>query len=436
MKTARRTSRAATLLLCLGPAAAGAAVQACIAPPPGAVYWLAAERNFDDSAGYHNGSDAGTGVTFVAGKVGSAIHLDGAATRVYPDVTYAEERALRTAFTVEFWANPTSAMPSCAEATDGICGAAMPWAVFPENGDNSGGGNAAGIGVAVGTNGVCVGQHAALLLHCLARYDTPISDWVHVAVVVENKTPRIYLNGAPVHTGLASLKTFVFASWSVIGDIGITGYGGLAGDLDEVTVYNRALGDAEIAALFAAGGAGKCTPECVAERTDDLWQNAIVTDHTPLVSSDARGMFGATDSSPEPNTTIFADGSPDGTVHSVTWQTAAPVTLGRLGIAAMQDDANTTQRAFRHVRITARELGGDFATIYDSAVLAPYAQGALQRDLLHCPRIRPVHAQEFHAEFEQNGEGSFWGPRVVELDGLIHDPIFADNFDTIPPEVP
>jgi len=436
MITALRKSHLAPTLLCLAWTAVGASPTACVAPPAGAVYWLAAERNFDDSAGYHNGTDGGTGVTFVAGKVGTAIHVDGVATRVLPDVTYAEERALRTAFTVELWARPTTAMPDCSESSSGTCAQHMPWATFPEHGDDSappGEANlAAGIGVAVGTNGVCVGQHTSSLLSCLARYDTTISDWVHVAAVVENKTPRIYLNGLPVHTGVASARDFVFASWSVIGDVGIQccgGYGGLAGDIDEVTVYDRALGDAEIAALFAAGSAGKCKPECLAEHTDDAWQHATVTDHTALVSSDASGMFGATNSSPEVNTTIFGDNLPDGTVHSVTWQTATPVTLGSLGIAAMQDDANSTKRAFRRVHIEARELGGSFASIYDSPVLVPYGQGAEQRELFRCPRIRPVHAQEFHAEFVQDGAGSFWGPRVIELDALIHDPIFADDFD-------
>jgi len=432
------TPRPAALGLCFALAAvAGAApAQTCVTAPPGAVYWLAAEHNFDDSAGYHNGTDGGSGVTFAAGKVGSAIHLDGIATRVLPDVTYAEERALRTAFTFEFWAKPTTAMPACSESAEGTCAQQVPWAIFPEHGANSappGEENlAAGIGVAVGTNGVCVGQHSASLLACLARYDAPISDWVHVAAVVENKTPRIYVNGALVHVGVASTREFVFASWSVIGDVGIPccgGYGGIAGELDEVTVYDRALGDAEIAALFAAGSDGKCRPACGAERTDDLWQNALVTDHTGLVSNSANGMFGATNVSPEPTSTLFADGQPDGTLHSVTWQTVAPVTLGSLGIAAFQDNANTTQRAFRHVRIQAREVGAQFATIYDSAVPAPYGQGAEQRELLRCPHIRPVHAQEFRAEFEQNGAGSFWGPRVLELDALIHDPIFADDFE-------
>lgn len=416
--------------LCLCCHAAQASVQACVAPPAGAVYWLGAERNFDDLAGYHNGSDGGTGVTFVTGKVGSAIHLDGAAMKVYPDVTYAEERALRTAFTIEFWVKPSTEMQAgCLFEGPSVCAGNMPWVIFPEHGANSAPpgeeGLAAGIGVAVGTNAVCVGQHTAYELWCLAVYQAPISDWAHIAVVVTDKTPHIYLNGVAVHTGMQSAHDFVFASWSVFG----TYYGGMAGDLDEVTVYDRALDDAEIAALAAAGSAGKCHAECLAERTDDVWQGALVTDHTALLSNNADGMFGGTTSSPELSSTLFADGQPDGTIHSVTWQTAAPATLGTLGIAAFQDNKDTTQRSFRHVHIEARELGGQFATIYDSAVVVPYGQGAEQRDLLRCPRIRPVYAQEFRAEFVQQGEGPFWGPRVLELDALIHDPIFADNFE-------
>jgi hypothetical protein len=429
---ARRRIPLFSTVLCLCCPIAQAAVQACLAPPAGAVYWLGAERNFDDLAGYHNGNDAGTGVTFVAGKVGAAIHVDGNLMKVYPDVTYAEERALRTEFTIEFWAKPSTEAPSgCLFEGPSVCGGNMPWVVFPEHGANSAPPGeeslAAGIGVAVGINGICVGQHTAFQLWCLAVYQPPtaFADWTHVAVVVTDKTPHLYINGVPVHTGLKSDYEFVFASWSVIG----TYYSGMAGDLDELTVYDRALGDAEIAAIHAAGSDGKCRAECVAERTDDLWQGATVTAHTALESSDANGMFGGTTSSPEPTSTLFLDNQGDGFTHSVTWQIAAPQTLGRLGIAAFQDSKDTTQRAFRHVHIEARELGGTFAPIYDSDVLVPYGQGAQQRDLLRCPRIRPVHAQEFRAEFVQQGAGLAWGPRVLELDGMIEDPIFADDFD-------
>jgi hypothetical protein len=40
-----------------------------------------------------------------------------------------------------------------------------------------------------------------------------------------------------------------------------------------------------------------------------------------------------------------------------------------------------------------------------------------------------VRSSQFRAEFVQDGEGPFSGSRVVELDGLVYDPIFADDFD-------
>ena len=420
--------------LCIACALAAGAAQAqeCIPTPSGAVYWLAGERNFDDLAGFHNGQDVGSGVTFAAGEVGDAVHFDGNMQRIYTDTAYAEERAVRTAFTIEFWAQPTASMPSCEESNSGGCALSMPWAVFPEHGANSappGEENlAAGIGVAVGTNGVCAGEHSANLLPCLSRLDAPISGWTHVAVVVENRIPRIYLNGVLAHTGIASDREFVFASWTVLGSVGISGYGDYVGELDELTIYDRALGDDEIAGLFAAGSAGKCKPDCAVERTDDLWQGAEVTANTPLESDRADCMFGATDCAPEPTTTLFADGLPDGTVHSVEWQTATPVTLGSLGLYALHESVDA-ERSFRHVLVQAREIGGDFATIYESNVVVPYGQGTQGRELLRCPRVRPVHAQQFRAEFVQNGEGTSSGPRVAELDGIVHDPIFGNGFE-------
>jgi hypothetical protein len=104
----------------------------------------------------------------------------------------------------------------------------MPWAVFPEHGANSappGEENlAAGIGVAVGTNGVCAGEHLGEPAAVPVATGCAISGWTHVAVVVENRIPRIYLNGVLAHTGIASDREFVFASWTVLGSVGISGY--------------------------------------------------------------------------------------------------------------------------------------------------------------------------------------------------------------------
>src|SRR5207253_6671967 len=35
------------------------------------------------------------------------------------------------------------------------------------------------------------------------------------------------------------------------------------GLIDEPTIYNRALSDAEIQAIYSAGSAGKCNPQCI-----------------------------------------------------------------------------------------------------------------------------------------------------------------------------
>ena len=427
--------RAATLAVAaFSLAAATALAQACVGTPAGAVYWLGGERTYDDLAGYHNATLVGPGIGFTAGMVGDAIHFGGnLEDRFYTDTTYAEERTLRTAFTIELWARPTAASVGCPESNSGTCAEGEPWAVFPEHGANSappGEENlAAGIGVAIATDGICVGEHTANLFPCLARIDMPLTDWTHVAVVVEDKTPRIFVNGSLVHTGTTSDKDFVFASWTVLGSVDIQGYGPYAGDIDELTIYDRALDAGEIAALFAAGTGGKCKPECVVERPDDLWQGALVTAHSPLQSDSPDCMFGATGCSPETDSLLFADGLPDGTVHSIEWQTATPVTLGSIALHAYHDAADNTQRAFRHVLIQAREIGGTFATVYDSDVALPYGQGPDGRELLRCPNVRPTHAQEFRAEFVQDGNTTFSGPRIEELDGIVYDLIFRDDFD-------
>ena len=413
---------------------AGAAAQTCVPTPPGAVYWLAGERNYDDLAGYHNATFVAPGVGFAPGKVGSAIHFGGAIEdRLYTDTIYAEERAVRGAFTIELWARPEAALPDCAESNNGTCAAPMPWVLFPEHGANSappGEENlAAGIGVAIGTNGVCVGEHTVWLLPCLARVDMPIGDWVHVAVVVEDLTPHIWVDGSLVHTGTASDREFVFASWTVLGSVGIDGYGAYAGDIDELTLYDRALTAGEIGTLFGAGVDGKCKPDCAVDRHDDLWESALVTATTPLLSNRADCVFGAEDCSPESDSVLFADGMPDGTLQSIEWQTATPVTLGGLALHAYHDEANDTQRSFDHVRIQARPTGGTFATLYDADIALPYGQGADERQILKCLHLRPTHAQEFRAEFVQAGNNTSRGSRVVELDGIVYDPIFADDFE-------
>jgi len=432
-KTRVRPRAWAVLALGLASMGGTAWAQQPITPPAGAIYWLAGERSFDDRVGFHNGSSAGA--TFIVGQVGEGMRFDGVDDLVSVDVTSAELRAVRDTFTYELWARPTGTLPGCAQSNNSNCGGAgLRWAVFPSHGETDAppgeGGMAAGIGIAIGTNAVCVGEHAPFLVDCLARLDgLALNDWTHIAVVVQDRTPRIYLNGVLAHTGIASAKQFVFASWNIIGS-GL-GLGVYAGDLDEVTLYRRALSDIEIADLFLAGADGKRKPECVVERSDDLWEGALVTSNTPLLSSNANGMFGAQNVSPEATSTIFQDGQPDGTVHAVEWETGSPVTLASMALFALHDGINLPNRRFRNLRIQAREIGGAFVTVYNSPILLPYAVDS--RELRRCPNVRPIFAQQFRIEVVQEGTHAISGPRVMELDGLgLPTRIFRDGYESAP----
>ena len=158
-------------------------------------------------------------------------------------------------FTIEFWARPSESRAGTPEANSGISGTGgQRYAIGPEHAGDDG--LSAAVGVSVGSNGVSVFEHAANYLPSPLVYDTTITGWTHVAVVYENKTPRLYLNGLLVRTGLTSARAIVYPS-HLFGDA-YAGYGPYVGLLDEVGIFNRALSASEIAAIAAAGSAGVC----------------------------------------------------------------------------------------------------------------------------------------------------------------------------------
>ncbi len=150
---------------------------------------------------------------------------------LFPDVT--------NNFTMEFWANPSAARAQTDEVNTGTPGTAQRYAIFPDEGQLAyGGGNAAGAGVSVGTNGISVVEHANGYLASLLVYNHAISGWTHIAVVYSNAQPQLYVNGNLVRTGLAS--TYAVYPSANMGEGGF-GYGYYQGVLDEVRVWKVAL---------------------------------------------------------------------------------------------------------------------------------------------------------------------------------------------------
>jgi hypothetical protein len=90
----------------------------------------------------------------------------------------------------------------------------------------------------------------------------PLSQWSHVALVYNGTNRTFYINGAVAGSGPAPAISHVNSGDGI--GCTITGSAAdsqslFAGDIDALSVYNRALEADEIQAIYAAGGAGKCT---------------------------------------------------------------------------------------------------------------------------------------------------------------------------------
>ncbi len=157
-------------------------------------------------------------------------------------------RSVTNTFTVEFWVNPTAPDVALAgEATDLYAGThGLHYVISPFWGGYAATG-LAGMGVSVGTNGVTVVEHADYYVPAVLIWRGAISGWTHVAVVYNNKTPSLYINGVYQMTGATSVKTYVSPSYNLGGG----GYGFMPGGLDEVRIWSTARTVGQLAASYA-----------------------------------------------------------------------------------------------------------------------------------------------------------------------------------------
>jgi RHS repeat-associated protein len=147
-------------------------------------------------------------------------------------------------FTMELWVSPEETIDLVPEATSGYNGVfGQKYAIFPRHGVGTYN-TEASAGISVGTNGINVAELSYDYMPVLLSWSGSISGWTHIAVVYQNKQPRLYVNGQLVKTGLTSLRTAVYPSYSFNGGA----YGTMKGFIDEVRIWNSALSQSHIAA--------------------------------------------------------------------------------------------------------------------------------------------------------------------------------------------
>ena len=219
-------------------------------PPAGLVAWWRGESDAEDAAGQNDGTfysgTTAVPATLAAGRVGGALSFDGSIHVAVPDAAALQPAAL----SVEAWLYPTaqSASPQKLFARAPFSGSNDTYALGLVNGIPN-----------FWTNHVTTGAHQ------LAATNAPIAvgAWTHVGATFDGFAKRIFVNGKLVATA-GGFRALSYATQAVPITLGgswrSTGSDHrYVGRLDELSLYDRALTDAEVADVFDASLAGKQT---------------------------------------------------------------------------------------------------------------------------------------------------------------------------------
>ena len=104
----------------------------------------------------------------------------------------------------------------------------------------------AGAGFGVGTNGITVSEHTADYFPALLVYPRPLTGWTHIAVVYQDNTPSLWINGEFVRKGLKSSK-IIHGSLAVNHTRRVKRFAGQIAGLQQ---FAKALNQNEIKELF------------------------------------------------------------------------------------------------------------------------------------------------------------------------------------------
>lgn len=213
----------------------------CIQAPDGLIDWWTADGNSYDLVGGHHGTLV-NGTTYAPGMIGQAFSFDGVNDSIdlgnwfnYQD------------FTITMWVKPGTTQLRYADIIDNNHGSGISWVVQQ--------------------NSYTTNQY---YFNSLGPINLVADQWQHLAISHDSAgNYRAYLNGVLLGSNTSGAINYNGAQFLRLGRWGGGGryWKGL---MDEVDVYNRALADAEVVALFEAGTAGKCPDQSTIEIANSL----------------------------------------------------------------------------------------------------------------------------------------------------------------------
>ena len=246
--------------------------------PPGLVGWWRGENNGNDSSGYNNNGTLES-VDFTNGVVGRAfaydpeIHMYVWIVVSIPDAPVLQ---LTNSLTIEGWVRPRT-------SSFWVWGAG--WTIFAREDENHvpyylsmEGNNVICFGIGDGSNN-------------FATISTPLdyNQWWHVAATFDSGAMKLYVNGSLVSQTNTTIRPLGPLNADATLGIGNSGaaccdndnFSPYYGDIDEISLYNRALSSSEVTGIYNAGSAGKHLTITIVEQPVSqavaLGQNASLT---------------------------------------------------------------------------------------------------------------------------------------------------------------
>ncbi len=216
----------------------------CFSTPANLVSSWSAEGNANDKQGLNNGT-LQNGTTFSSGKIGQAFSLDGLNDYVrIPDSASLHPGNVTLEAWINFSANPGVNVIFAKTVGNGVLDS---HAVFYEGGR---------LQAVIGD----LNSEGPRLQYAFAPV---LGIWYHVAYTFDDasNTQVLYLNGVAAVTGTVTKSIGYDNHPFLIGadtENGAEGTFPFPGLIDETSIYDRALSQAEIQSIFSAGTSGKC----------------------------------------------------------------------------------------------------------------------------------------------------------------------------------
>jgi len=247
-------------------AGVGQSFGSCVPAPPGLVGWWSGDNNSLDTVGHNNGILV-NGASYSAGLVNSAFSFDGIDDYVNAFSEPSSFFSNSEAFTLEAWFRPESETSSYFILRNAAFGLRWQGSSSPMDFYN-------------GTD------------HFSSKTSWQVGRWYHVALVDDGvNSVKLYIDGVLDKSDDGALRNPNRFPCHPAGYCFELQFGGyyethdveyFKGQVDEVTLYNRALTAAEIQTVFAAGSQGKCSQvECNSNLAACLDDRALC--HSDLV---------------------------------------------------------------------------------------------------------------------------------------------------------